>query len=257
MDILLISIVALMGSGLTFFSGFGLGTILLPVFSLFFPIQVAVGLTAVVHFLNNLFKLGLVGRHVDKSVFLRFSLPTIPAAFVGSYLLVTLTDFDPLFTYMLNGTEYSVEPVKVAIAVLMVIFCMFEIVPKLNQWTVDKKLLPLGGVLSGFFGGLSGHQGALRSAFLIRTGISKEKFIGTGIVTACLVDFIRISVYGTHMLALNFNDNIIVLVAATLSAFTGAYIGNKLLKKITFKGVQLSVAVLLGIIAILLGSGII
>ena len=61
MDVLLISIVAFIGSGLTFFSGFGLGTVLLPVFALFFPVQVAVGLTAVVHFLNNLFKLGLVG----------------------------------------------------------------------------------------------------------------------------------------------------------------------------------------------------
>jgi len=44
MDVLLISIVAFIGSGLTFFSGFGLGTVLLPVFALFFPVQVAVGL---------------------------------------------------------------------------------------------------------------------------------------------------------------------------------------------------------------------
>ena len=257
MSIVLISLVALIGSGLTFFSGFGLGTILLPVFALFFPIQVAVGLTAVVHFLNNLFKLGLVGRHLDKAVFVRFSLPTIPAAFVGSYLLVRLSDFDPLFTYMLNGKEYKVEPIKVAIAVLMVIFSLFEIIPKLNQWTVDKKFLPLGGLLSGFFGGLSGHQGALRSAFLIRTGISKEKFIGTGVVTACLVDLTRISVYGAHMSKLNFSDNIHVLVVATLSAFIGAYMGNKLLKKVTLKTVQLSVAALLFVIAVMMGGGII
>lgn len=257
MEILLISIVALFGSGLTFFSGFGLGTVLLPVFALFFPVQTAVGLTAVVHFLNNLFKLGLVGRHLDKSVFLRFSIPTIPAAFVGSYLFVTLGDFDPLFTYMLDGTTHTVEPVKVAIATLMVVFSLFEVVPKLSQWTVDKKFLPLGGMLSGFFGGLSGHQGALRSAFLIRTGISKEKFIGTGVVTACLIDFTRISVYGSHMSALNLNNNIVVLIAATLSAFLGAYIGNRLLKKVTLKTVQLTVAALLFVIAVLLGVGII
>jgi len=139
----------------------------------------------------------------------------------------------------------------------MVIFSLFEVVPKLSGWTVDKKFLPLGGLLSGFFGGFSGHQGALRSAFLIRTGISKEKFIGTGVVTACLVDFTRISVYGSYLSALNFNDNIVVLVAATLSAFIGAYTGNKLLKKVTFKTVQMSVAVLLFVIAMLLGTGII
>jgi uncharacterized protein len=253
----LICIVAFIGSGLTFFSGFGLGTILLPAFALFFPVQVAVGLTAVVHFLNNLFKLALVGRHVNKTVFVRFSLPTIPAAFAGSYLLVTLGKLDPLFSYSLWGNEYKIELMKLAIAILMVIFSLFEVVPKLNQWTVDKKFLPLGGLLSGFFGGISGHQGALRSAFLIRAGISKEKFIGTGVVTACLVDFTRISVYGTNLSSLNFNENATVLFVATLAAFLGAYIGNKLLKKVTLKTVQLSVAAFLFVIALLLGAGII
>jgi uncharacterized membrane protein YfcA len=58
---LLVFAMAFLASGLTFFSGFGLGTLLLPAFALFFPIEQAVALTAVVHFLNGLFKLGLVG----------------------------------------------------------------------------------------------------------------------------------------------------------------------------------------------------
>ena len=45
-------------SALTLFSGFGLGTLLMPVFALFFSIPVAVGSTAVVHGANNLFKVG-------------------------------------------------------------------------------------------------------------------------------------------------------------------------------------------------------
>ena len=47
---LIICLVALFGSALTFFSGFGLGTILVPVFALFFPIELAIALTAIVHF---------------------------------------------------------------------------------------------------------------------------------------------------------------------------------------------------------------
>ena len=257
MDLFLIALVACIGSGLTFFSGFGLGTILLPAFALFFPVQTAEGLTAIVHLLNNLFKLGLVGRYLNKPVLLRFSLPAIPAAFAGSYLLITLSEFAPLFTYELSGTRYAVEPVKVAIAALMLLFALFEVLPRLNRWTVSGKYLPLGGVLSGFFGGLSGHQGALRSAFLIRTGISKEEFIGTGVVTACLVDITRISVYGSHLSAMNFHENIRVLVIATAAAFAGAYAGRRHLTRITFRAVQLSVAGLLFVIALLLGAGII
>ncbi|OFZ11088.1 MAG: hypothetical protein A2Z20_04150 [Bdellovibrionales bacterium RBG_16_40_8] len=62
MDFVVIALVAFAASLLTFFSGFGLGTILLPVFAIWFPIDVSVALTAVVHFLNNIFKLMLVGK---------------------------------------------------------------------------------------------------------------------------------------------------------------------------------------------------
>jgi hypothetical protein len=62
MDFLLICLFAAFASFLTFYSGFGLGTILLPVFALFFPVELAVGLTGIVHLLNNLFKLLLVGK---------------------------------------------------------------------------------------------------------------------------------------------------------------------------------------------------
>lgn len=60
LEILLIAVVAAGASLLTFFSGFGLGTMLLPVFLLFFPVDLAIAMTAVVHFLNNIFKTGLI-----------------------------------------------------------------------------------------------------------------------------------------------------------------------------------------------------
>jgi len=61
MEIILISLAAFFTAILTFFSGFGLGTILTPVFAIFFPIDIAIALTGVVHFSNNLFKMALVG----------------------------------------------------------------------------------------------------------------------------------------------------------------------------------------------------
>jgi uncharacterized membrane protein YfcA len=62
MEIVAVSVVALLASLLTFFSGFGLGTILTPVMVFFFPIEVAIALTGVVHFTNNIFKLILGGK---------------------------------------------------------------------------------------------------------------------------------------------------------------------------------------------------
>ena len=65
MELVLIGIAALLVSGLTLFSGFGLGTVLMPVFALFFPLPLAIAATAVVHFANNIFKFGLMAKLAD------------------------------------------------------------------------------------------------------------------------------------------------------------------------------------------------
>jgi uncharacterized membrane protein YfcA len=68
MELIVICLVAFITAILTFFSGFGLGTILMPVFAIFFPIEIAIAITGVVHFSNNLFKISLVGKKADKEV---------------------------------------------------------------------------------------------------------------------------------------------------------------------------------------------
>ena len=256
MDFLIICLAAFLTSGLTLFSGFGLGTLLMPVFALFLPVDIAVSLTALVHFLNNLFKLVLVGRKADRSTVIRFGIPAIVAAFAGAQFLFWLADGTPWFRYHLFDQELFILPVKFVIAILMIGFALFELVPRLDHLSFDEKYLPWGGVISGFFGGLSGHQGALRSAFLVRSGLAKENFIATGVVIACLVDLSRISVYIVRFSTSGLKENITILGAATLSAFLGAYLGNRFIKKVTMKMVQRLVSVLLLGIAFGLGMGI-
>jgi uncharacterized protein len=257
MEYLIICLVAFLGSGLTLFSGFGLGTLLLPVFGIFFPIELAIALTAIVHFLNNLFKLSLIGRKADKQILINFGIPSVLAAIAGAFVLRYLSSMNPLFEYDLGGYHFSVLPIKFCIALVLMFFACFEVIPALANIQFDKKYLPLGGLLSGFFGGLSGNQGALRSAFLIRANLSKEAFIATGVVIACCIDVSRLSVYSKQIAAQAQQFNYILIISATLAAFAGAYFGNRLIKKITVKTVQLVVTVLLFIFSILLGSGII
>ncbi len=257
MNYLLICLVAFIGSGLTFFSGFGLGTLLLPAFGLFFPLPIAIAATAVVHLLNNLFKFYLVGKNAAKNVLIRFGIPSVIAAFVGAYLLGELTDMEAIYSYSLAGKIFSVMPLKLVIALLMLVFSLFELIPQLSKLQFDEKYLSLGGTLSGFFGGLSGNQGALRSAFLLRLNLSKEVFIGTGVAVACMVDISRLALYSRQFFNLEINLNLSLLSAATLSAFIGAYFGNKLVKKITLQSLQFIVACMLIVFSILLGIGII
>ncbi|MEQ9424304.1 MAG: sulfite exporter TauE/SafE family protein [Cyclobacteriaceae bacterium] len=255
MEIIIISLVAFVAAVLTFFSGFGLGTILTPVFVLFFPIDLSIALTGVVHFFNNVFKLLLVGKNANKEVLLRFGIPAIIAAFLGAWLLLNITDLEPWFTYTIASSTFEVSPVKLIISLLLISFAVIELIPFFDRIEFGKEKLPLGGVLSGFFGGLSGHQGALRSAFLIKAGLSKTAFIGTGVVIACFIDFTRLAVYATRFGQSGLDENLTLVVSATVSAMVGAYFGNKLLKKITLTLIQRLVAVMLIIISIALGAG--
>ena len=257
MEIIIIPLAAFIIAILTFFSGFGLGTILTPVFMIFFPVDLAIALTGVVHFFNNIFKLILVGNKADKKVIIQFGIPAVLAAILGSWLLLNITDLKPLFTYEIIGNTFEVYLVKFIISILLICFAVLELVPYFNKLQFNKNKLPLGGALSGFFGGLSGNQGALRSAFLIKAGLSKESFIATAVVVSSFVDFTRLTIYATRFTQSGLHENLQIVIIATLAAIAGAFIGNKLLKKVTLKFIQILVAVMLIIISIALGAGLI
>lgn len=262
MDYVLIMLAALGASALTLFSGFGLGTLLMPVFALFFPLPLAIAATALVHLANNLFKAGLMAAHSDRDVLARFALPAIPAAFLGAWLLEGLGGLPPLHVYTLAGGEHQVTGIKLSIAVVVACFSLLELSPRFDALAFERRWLPLGGLLSGFFGGLSGHQGALRSAFLNRAGLTKEAFVATAALSAVLVDVSRLLAYGVGFLGEQFTvladrGGLGLLAAATLSAFLGSYFGKRLLKKITLPMLQKGVAGFLLLFSVALGTGLI
>ena len=257
MKIVVISLAAFVVAILTFFSGFGLGTILTPVFMIFFPVELAIALTGVVHFFNNIFKLFLVGRNADKEVLLRFGIPAVIAAIAGSWILLNITGLQPLFSYDAFGKHVEVYPVKFIISILLIIFAGIDLIPYFNTLQFGKDKLQLGGALSGFFGGLSGNQGALRSAFLIKAGLSKEAFVGTAVVVSTFVDFTRLSIYATRFTKSGLTENLTLVICATLAGIAGAYLGNKLLKKVTLRFLHVTIAIMLIIISMALGAGLI
>lgn len=126
----------------------------------------------------------------------------------------------------------------------------------------SSKYISLGGALSGFFGGLSGHQGTLRSAFLIRSGLSKEGFIGTAVICAVVVDVVRLIMYGQTIVIGQWrhiaNEGVLGLVlAGSACAVVGSLVGVRFIKKITMDTVHWIVGVLLLLVAIGLGVGLI
>ncbi len=259
---ILICTSALLVSALSLFSGFGLGTLLMPVFALFFPVEVAVAATAIVHLLNNIFKAGLLGKHADYGIVARFALPAAAAAILGALLLNHLIGIPPIKEYTLAGRLCVVTWTKLVIALLIMGFAVIELAPDLEKLSFDERYVPLGGIISGFFGGLSGHQGALRTAFLIRLGLSKEAFLGTMILSAVAVDVSRMLVYGLTFFARDFEamrgrGGFGAVAAGTLAAFAGSFLGARLVKKITLRTLQIVVGLLLLGLSLALGTGLV
>lgn len=253
-SILLICCVAFLASLLSFFSGFGLGTILLPVFAIFFPIETAVLLTACVHFCNNLLKLGLVFRHIHAKLVWQFGLFSVAGAVAGAWLLQNLTKPGPILSYLIEGHLFEITLLKLIVGGLIITFTLLERM-KLS-FKPEPAQLATGGLLSGFFGGLSGHQGALRSAFLSKLDLSPAAFIANGVIIACLVDVTRLGFYAKNMDAEFFSTHGTVLILAMLSAFSASLLGKQFLKKVNDTVLHNFVTVLLILLGSLLMAGI-
>lgn len=255
-DHALIAVAALIASGITFFSGFGLGTALLPAFAAFLPTEVAVGMVAIVHLLNNGLKFGLLRGHVDRRLFLRFGIPGIVTAPIGALLLRLLADVEPLATYAIGDSAFAVTPVNVVIALLLALLGIQELMPS-AQVTFPDRYLVAGGAVSGLLGGLAGLQGALRSAFLIRAGLDLQTFLATGVAVALVVDLGRIVTYAAQG-SLRFESGALSLaITGLLAASAGAIVGNRLLHAVTIQGIRILVGVMLVAVAVALGAGLI
>jgi hypothetical protein len=252
-----VAVVAFVAAALTLFSGFGVGTLLLPAFLLFFPPAVAVAMTALVHLANNLFKAALLGRHTHWPVVWRFGLPAIVTAVLGALALAALEDMGPLYTYRLQGRTLAVTPLDLVIALLMAAFAVAELSPRLGRLEIDRRWLPLGGMLSGLFGGLSGHQGAFRSAFLVRAGLGKEGFVATGVIIACIVDVGRLLVYWQTFAGAFVAQHTAPLVAGCAAAFAGSFLATRLLEQVTYRVIRYAVAGLMLLVAAGLAAGLI
>ena len=142
------------------------------------------------------------------------------------------------------------------IAIILIAFALIDLIPFFYKMKFSKSILPLGGILSGFFGGLTGNQGALRSAFLIKLNLEKTVFVATTVVISFFVDLTRIGVYITSIKDFEISNYLALGSAAIFSAVLGSLLGHITLKKITLNFIRNLVAIMILLIAFLLLLGI-
>ena len=234
-NVLIPILAAFFAAALTLMTGFGLGTILTPVFLIFYDVKIAILIVAVVHLANNLLKLSLFRSYVSLDILKRFGALTLIGAFIGAFL---------------QGKMDS-SAVKILLGIALILLGLKEVTGLGEKLRLPQKIDFIGGFLSGLLGGFVGNQGAVRSAYLLNYNIPKETFVATAAIIASVVDVTRIPVYmfnNKDVLA----NNWILLLITTVSAFAGTFAGKRFLKKISVKTFKVYVAVAIVIIGALL-----
>jgi uncharacterized protein len=212
---LLILLVAMAAGSVAAIAGFGIGSLLTPVFAVSFPLKLAVAVVAIPHLLATSMRLWLLRAHIDRKLMLSFGLTSAAGGLIGALL------------YSAAGNP-----------VLTIVFGCALILTALLELTGAAKRLRLtgaaawaAGAASGLLGGMVGNQGGIRSAALLGFETSRLSFVATATAVALLVDLARMPVYlidQRHAL-----PNLAPLIAlASVGALAGTLIGKQLLVRI-------------------------
>ena len=234
--IVLVSL-SLFTSIVTLFTGFGVGTIMMPVMALFFDVKVAIMLAAIVHIFNNLSRIVLYYRHLRWEIVRRFGVVSILGAFVGSFAQLYVDS-----SWLKNG-----------VGLFLSLFALLSLRPGLINWKLPAIIDIAGGFLSGLIGGLIGNQGAIRSLYLLNYKQEKQELIVSAALIAVVIDLTRIPVY-TFANYRYLRDNFLLLALVILASIAGTLVGSRILPQVSselFKRIILVAVLLLGILMLL------
>ena len=212
--ILVTMLVTLVAAALTVPAGFGLATMLTPVVLYWLPPHEAVAVVAIVHGSHNAWKLKVLGKSVDVTALKRYGWALILGAISGAIL----------HSYIPSS------PLLLIVGLALVILPILSISEGWTNFRLPEAEDRIGGFGSGFFGGLTGHQGALRAMFLQKRLPDKVAYAATASVLALAVDLTRIPIYlifdGTAIL-----NQYVLIPCLVFSAIIGVHLGKKWLVK--------------------------
>jgi len=215
------------------FTGFGISTVLIPIFILFFPPPVTLLIVGIIHWFNNVWRITLFREGMIYKLILYFGVPGILLAYTGARLTVEI--------------PHSI--LTRAIGVVIILYVIFIHVKEDFEVKANKKNALLGGSMYGFSSGISGIGGEIRSMFLLAYKLPKSVYIATTGAISLIIDTTRIITYvwGGARLETVLIYSAPFLVAATLG---GAYVGKNIVDKVPKERFRQIVGIFLFLIAV-------
>lgn len=213
-------------------TSFGTATFMVPVLTFFYPLDVALLFTGIIHWFGNIWKMVFFHSGFRWKLILLFGLPGIVASYVGAMLVPDISE--TIVLRLLGG-----------FFIVYVIFLLTHQTWKIRASTPNAMI---GGMLSGVSAGLFGVGGAIRAAFLSAYHLEKAVFIFTAGVIGLFIDSGRIIEYIRS--DVTFTNPLWLALAFCLPAsLLGGYVGKRLTGRIPERKFRL----VIGIVLLLIG----
>lgn len=211
----LIAVAATFAGAISSVAGFGIGSILTPLFAIHFGTKLAVAAVSIPHLIATALRFVRIGEHVDKRVFVSFGITSAAGGLLGALL----------------HARFSSTALSYVLGALLVFAGIMGVTGLSGRMRFEGVAAWIAGALSGAFGGLVGNQGGIRSAAMLGMRVSKESFVATATAIALVVDLARMPVYaavqGKEVLEIW-----PVLLLAIIGVVLGTLAGERVLRKI-------------------------
>ena len=232
--VILAMLACVVAAALTVPARFGLATMMTPVFLVWFDPHQAIAGVAIVHGAHNLIKSRMLREYIDRDALKRFGWALLIGALIGA-LLQSFIPSDPLL---------------LLVGVALIVLPLLKVSESWSSIRLPEAEDRLGGFGSGFLGGLTGHQGALRAMFLKERLPDKSAYAATAAVLALVVDLTRIPIYLVNDASV-LSTNTWLMVGFVLSALVGAQLGKRWLERWKSDDIQRGIVIGLVITGIL------
>jgi uncharacterized membrane protein YfcA len=224
----MVLVASLLAGAIASVAGFGIGSLLTPIFASHLGMRLAVAAVSIPHVLGTALRFWMLRARVDRRIFLRFGLASAAGGLAGA---------------LLHGDATN-RALGIVLGCLLLFAGISELTGLMHRVRLGRLGAWLAGVLSGGFGGLVGNQGGIRSAALLAFDVDRETFIATATATGLIVDGARMPVYlFTQWSALSTIAGLIALSSAGVIA--GTLLGRRALARVPELVFRRVVAVLL------------
>jgi uncharacterized protein len=226
-------VVAAIAGAVAAVAGFGIGSLLTPLVSIETGAKLAVTLVSIPHAAATALRCWRLRRHVDWQVFRGFGLASAGGGLVGAAI----------------HARASSPALGATLGALLVFAGLSTLTGLADRLRFRGAAALAAGGLSGFFGGLVGNQGGIRSAALLGIDLGRDAFVATATASALVVDAARVGLYlaSDHAAVVRHWS---IVVVATAGALLGTLGGERVLRRIpepVFRRVVAVTLVMLGI----------